>query len=138
MVGKTPDMLAELKVLMIQLDKECMGTDRHKTQTTNNRANPTDSNKTVCHMVTQVKAEVACIGMSLSARIKHCIFGRVTASVVAKQAITDLNALMGDHKHTLLQWSQLSILPNPWLPWNSQKTRTSNGACHTCGQENLE
>jgi hypothetical protein len=36
MVGKTPDTLAELKALVIQLDEECMGADQCKTRTTNN------------------------------------------------------------------------------------------------------
>jgi hypothetical protein len=67
MVGKTPDMITELKALAIQLDEERMGADRHKTQPTSNCTNATDSNKTNCHTMTHVKAEVACVGTSLSA-----------------------------------------------------------------------
>jgi hypothetical protein len=67
MVSKTPDMLAELKALAIQLDEERMGADRHDNQSTTNRTPITDSNEPVCHATTSVKAEVARVGMGLSA-----------------------------------------------------------------------
>jgi hypothetical protein len=66
MVGKTPDMLVELKALVIQLDEEHMGADCCKTQTANNRTTITNPNELTCHTMSQVKAEVACVGMSLS------------------------------------------------------------------------
>jgi hypothetical protein len=43
MVSKTPDMLAELKALTIQLDEECMGVDRRDNQMTTNCTPTTDS-----------------------------------------------------------------------------------------------
>jgi hypothetical protein len=61
MVGKTPDMLAELKALAIQLDEECMG------QSTTNCTPMTDSNEPARHATTSVKAKVARVRMSLSA-----------------------------------------------------------------------
>jgi hypothetical protein len=67
MVGKTPDMLAELKALAIQLDEECMGADRRDNQSTTNCTPMTDSNEPVHHVTTTVKAKVACVGTSLSA-----------------------------------------------------------------------
>jgi hypothetical protein len=67
MVGKTPDTLAELKALAIQLDEEHMGADRHDNRSTTNRTPITDSNKPVRHTMTSVKAEVARVGTGLSA-----------------------------------------------------------------------
>jgi hypothetical protein len=67
MVGKTPDTLAELKALVIQLDEECMGVDRHDNRMTTNHTPMTDSNEPACHAATSVKAEVARVRMSLSA-----------------------------------------------------------------------
>jgi hypothetical protein len=67
MVGKTPDMITELKALAIQLDKECMGANRHETQATSSCTNTTNSNETTCHTMTHVKAEVACVRTGLSA-----------------------------------------------------------------------
>jgi hypothetical protein len=67
MVSKTPDMLVELKALAIQLDKEHMGADRRDNRTTTNRTPTTDSNEPAHHAATSVKAEVARVGMSLSA-----------------------------------------------------------------------
>jgi hypothetical protein len=67
MVGKTPDMLAELKALMIQLDKECMSADCRDNQLTTNRTPTTDSNEPARHATTSVKAKVARVGTSLSA-----------------------------------------------------------------------
>jgi hypothetical protein len=37
MVGKTPDMITELKALAIQLDEERMGADCRETRPTSNR-----------------------------------------------------------------------------------------------------
>jgi hypothetical protein len=67
MVGKTPDTLAELKALTIQLDEECMGADRRDNRSTTNCTPTTDSNEPARHAMTSVKAEVACVGTSLSA-----------------------------------------------------------------------
>jgi hypothetical protein len=67
MVDKTPDMLAELKALAIQLDKEHLGVDHCEPQIANNCTTATDSNKVTCHSTLQVKAKVACIRTSLSA-----------------------------------------------------------------------
>jgi hypothetical protein len=67
MVGKTPDTIMELKALAIQLDKEHMGADHHKTWSTSNCTNAIDLNKTTRHTMMHVKAEVARIGTSLSA-----------------------------------------------------------------------
>jgi hypothetical protein len=67
MVGKTPDMLAELKALAIQLDEEHMGADCHDNRTTTNRTPTTDSNEPARHAATSVKAEVARVRTSLSA-----------------------------------------------------------------------
>jgi hypothetical protein len=67
MVSKTPDTLTELKALTIQLDKECMGVDHRDNRSTTNCTPTTDSSEPVCHVTTSVKAEVARIGMSLSA-----------------------------------------------------------------------
>jgi hypothetical protein len=67
MVSKTPDTLTELKALVIQLDEEHMGANCHETWTTSNHTNTTNSNKTTCHTMMHVKAEVACVGTSLSA-----------------------------------------------------------------------
>jgi hypothetical protein len=66
MVSKTPDMLAELKALAIQLDEERMGVDRRDNQPTTNHTPMTDSNEPACHATTSVKAEVARVGTSLS------------------------------------------------------------------------
>jgi hypothetical protein len=44
-----------------------MGANRRETRPTSNRTNVTDSNETNCHTTTHVKAEVACVGTSLSA-----------------------------------------------------------------------
>jgi hypothetical protein len=66
MVGKTPNTLAELKALAIQLDKERMGADRHDNRMTTNRTPTTDSNEPARHAATSVKAEVARVGTSLS------------------------------------------------------------------------
>jgi hypothetical protein len=67
MVGKTPDTLAELKALVIQLDEERMGADHRDNRMTTNRTPTTDLNEPACHAVTSVKAEVARVGMGLSA-----------------------------------------------------------------------
>jgi hypothetical protein len=67
MVGKTPDTLAELKALAIQLDEECMGADRRDNRMTTNHTPTTDSNEPARHAATSVKAEVARVGTSLSA-----------------------------------------------------------------------
>jgi hypothetical protein len=67
MVGKTPNTITELKALVIQLDEERMGADCHETRPTSNCTNVTNSNETNCHTTTHVKAEVACVGTSLSA-----------------------------------------------------------------------
>jgi hypothetical protein len=67
MVSKTPDMLAELKALAIQLDKERMGADCRDNRMTTNCTPTTNSNEPACHAVTSVKAEVARVGTSLSA-----------------------------------------------------------------------
>jgi hypothetical protein len=67
MVGKTPDTITELKALMIQLDEEHMGANCRETWPTSNHTNATDSNDTNRHTMMHVKAEVACVGMSLSA-----------------------------------------------------------------------
>jgi hypothetical protein len=67
MVSKTPDTLAELKALAIQLDKERMGADRRDNRSTTNRTPTTDSNEPACHMTTSVKAKVAHVRTSLSA-----------------------------------------------------------------------
>jgi hypothetical protein len=66
MVSKTPDMLAELKALAIQLDEERMGVDCRDNQPTTNHTPTTDSNEPARHAMTSVKAEVACIRTSLS------------------------------------------------------------------------
>jgi hypothetical protein len=66
MVSKTPDMLAELKALAIQLDEEHMGMDCHDTQTTANCPNMTDLSETAHHATSSVKAKVAQVRMSLS------------------------------------------------------------------------
>jgi hypothetical protein len=67
MVGKTPDTLAELKALAIQLDEECMGAYCHNNRSTTNHTPTTNPNEPACHTTTSVKAKVARIGMGLSA-----------------------------------------------------------------------
>jgi hypothetical protein len=66
MVGKTPDMLVELKALVIQLDEERMGADCCNNRMTTNHTPTTDSNEPARHVATSVKAKVARVGMSLS------------------------------------------------------------------------
>jgi hypothetical protein len=67
MVSKTPDTLAELKALAIQLDEECMGADQCDNRSTTNRTPITDLNEPVRHATTSVKAKVARVGTGLSA-----------------------------------------------------------------------
>ena len=65
LMGRTPGNLTNLKALAIQLDEECMGADRCDTQLNAPCTNTPDSTDAT-HQTTQVKAEVAHVGMSLS------------------------------------------------------------------------
>ena len=65
LVGRTPD-LTDLKALAIQLDEERMGADRRDTRPVVPRTNASDSTD-ASRQSTQVKAEVARVGTSLSA-----------------------------------------------------------------------
>ena len=66
LVGRTPDDLSDLKALAIQLDEERMGADRRDTQPNAPRTNTLESTDAT-RQTTQVKAEVARVGTSLSA-----------------------------------------------------------------------
>jgi hypothetical protein len=104
MVGKTPDTLAELKALAIQLDEECMGADCRETQTTGNRTAITDSNETTCPTTLQVKSEVARVGTGLSTDDRAWyLHGRAVASDVVRLDIVNRSAQMESHKRTSQQ-----------------------------------
>jgi hypothetical protein len=136
MVSKTPDMLVELKALVIQLDEEHMGADRHDNQMTTNCTPTTDLNEPACHVVTSVKAKVARVGTSLSTddRARYlregCCFG--CGKTGHRRPIVP----MGNRVRTLppLNWH----FPSLSSLRNSQKTRMSNGACHAHRRDNLE
>lgn len=66
LVGRTPDDLTDLKALAIQLDEERMGADRRDTRPNALRTNTPESTDAT-RQTTQVKAEVARVGTSLSA-----------------------------------------------------------------------
>ena len=59
--------LAELKATAITLDEECMGAEQHNPKPTTNRSSPTEPHESNQQSTMQVKAEVAHVGMSLSA-----------------------------------------------------------------------
>jgi hypothetical protein len=68
--------------------------------------------------------------------IVHDTYVRAIVSVVAKLGTIAPIVLMENRVRTLppSNWH----IPSLSSLQNSQKTRTSNGACRACGQENLE
>ena len=69
LVGKKQNelTLAELKATAITLDEERMGAEQRDPKPTMNRSSPTEPHKSNRQLTTQVKAEVARVGTSLSA-----------------------------------------------------------------------
>ena len=63
LIGRRPGALADLKSLAISLDEECMGAERREYKPNLNR-NAAEPNQ---QATTQVKAEVAQVGTTLSA-----------------------------------------------------------------------
>ena len=63
LIGRRPEVLADLKLLAISLDEERMGAERHESKPNPNR-NATEPNQ---QTTTQVKTEIARVGTTLSA-----------------------------------------------------------------------
>ena len=63
LIGRRPEVLADLKSLTISLDKECMGAE-HRESKPNPNHNTIELNR---QATTQVKTEIAQVGTTLSA-----------------------------------------------------------------------
>ena len=66
LVGRTPDVLEDLKTVAINLDEERIGAD-HRDRSNAPRTNANDANNTIRQTTPQAKVEVARVGTSLSA-----------------------------------------------------------------------
>jgi hypothetical protein len=136
MVSKTPDTLAELKALMIQLDEEHMGVDHHDNQSTTNCTPATDSNEPAHHVMTSVKAEVACVSTGLST--DNCTRYLCEGHCFGCGKIGHCRPDCPNRKPRMHVTVIEPVLPEPVMTLEQSKTRTSNGACRACGRENLE